>query len=617
MTRPVGALRLVAGGVLAWCIAGAIASPDVSLPGKAAALAIVAVTMWRPGWGLALLSLLAPAGALLATAPARGAELLAWALVAGWLLAIWRPLSKAGWPRTVTTPLALYAGALIASWLALTIAGAAGVPPRILPQFVGAAIAGNHLTLSSAEPETWTLVQALAGLGVFAAAVGIANDDSRSVRAVGWALVASMTMLAAATVLQVGAFRGERFSFPIADVNAAGSLYALATVIALGYAWLQRRHRLVWVAGLVILVPAIWLSGSRSAYLAIAAGTAVLAAVRHQWQPTRHHLALGGALFLAAMLAAGLLVDPQSNIDGSAEQSVNLRSQFLLTSARMFASAPAFGVGVGRYFERSADFMTPQLRDLYGNENAHNYFAQQFAELGLVGGLLFVWLVAIVLTHAWRAALRSPGDVSLHALFAGTAAYMLTCATGHPLLVPEAAVPYWAAFGVVAAASSATPAIIMPWRTLAIAAGVILAVGVGRAATVYARPGDQPPEHGFHQFETTRDGNEFRWMTRHAVMYIPEEAGFLHLRLRAPGWAAGEPVVLETSIGGQVVDRHELLADESTTWDIPAHGAARAGFRRVDFRASREWFEEIQLGQRTARRPVSLMVERLDWRPLR
>jgi hypothetical protein len=75
--------------------------------------------------------------------------------------------------------------------------------------------------------------------------------------------------------------------------------------------------------------------------------------------------------------------------------------------------------------------------------------------------------------------------------------------------------------------------------------------------------------------------------------------------------------VLETSIGGQVVDRHELLADESTTWDIPARGAARAGFRRVDLRASREWFEEIELGQRKARRPVSLMVERLDWRPLR
>ena len=111
------------------------------------------------------------------------------------------------------------------------------------------------------------------------------------------------------------------------------------------------------------------------------------------------------AKLTSSLLAAGVLVDPQSQAEGSAEQSVNLRSQFLLTSARMFASAPGFGVGVGRYFERSAEFMTPELRDLYGNENAHNYFAQQFAELGLVGGLLFVWLIGTVLTHGWRAAL--------------------------------------------------------------------------------------------------------------------------------------------------------------------------------------------------------------------
>jgi hypothetical protein len=282
----------------------------------------------------------------------------------------------------------------------------------------------------------------------------------------------------------------------------------------------------------------------------------------------------------------------------------------------MFASAPAFGVGVGRYFARSADFMTPELRDLYGNENAHNYFAQQFAELGLVGGLLFVWLVAAVLSRGWRAVLRSPDDVALHALFAGTAAYVLTCATGHPLLVPEAALPFWAAFGAVASAPSVTAAVTKPWRALAVAATVLLAVGVGRSAIVYARPAEQPQEQGFHQFETTSDGAEFRWMTRHAVTYIPEGPGFLHLRLRAPGWPAPGPVVVETSIGGQVVDRHVVPQDESTTWDVPARDTGRSGFRRVDFRVNHEWSEEIRLGQRTARRPVSVIVERMYWKPL-
>ena len=613
MTTAGRVLRLIAGGALAAGVIGAIATPEISTAGKAVALAIAAATLWHPRAGVTLLALAAPAGALLT--PARGAELCAWALVAGWLLAVWRPLSRAGWPRPVMVPLAIYAGALIASWLSLTIGAAAGVAPIRMPQFVAGAI-GNHLVLPAPEPETWTLMQALAGLGVFAAALGIARDDPRAIRDTAWALVASMTLLAGATLFESSNLR-ERFSLPVTDVNAAGSLYALAAVIALGYAWIGHRRRFLWVAALIALAPAIWLAGSRSAYLALVAGAVVLAALRHQWQPTRGHLVIGASLFLATMISAGLLIDPEAGTEGSAEQSVNLRSQFLLTSARMFASAPVFGVGVGRYYGRSADFMTPQLQTLYGNENAHNYFAQQFAELGLVGGLVFVWLIGAVLIHGWRASLRAPVTAGLQPLCAATAAYVVTCATGHPLLVPEAALPFWLAFGAVAAAASNAATVTTAWRGLAVAAGVVMALGIGRSAVVYARAAEQPPDQGFHQSETTRDGGEFRWMTRHAVIYIPDEPGFLHLRLRAPGWAAPDPVVLETSIGGQLVDRHEVRADESTTWDIAARPAGRGGFRRVDLRASREWFEEVRLGQRNARRPVSLMVERLDWRPLR
>jgi O-antigen ligase len=626
-----GTLRLVAGGAAAWSVIGSLAAPEFSTLCKVLALVIVAAALGRPLWGLVLTSTLAPAGTLLAAAPARAAELFAWSFVAGWLLSIKRPLSPAGWPRNVMTPLALYAVALVASWLAVTVRGAAGVPPAVLPQFVLHMLPPDYLVRSSPEAETWTLLQSLTGAAVFVAAAGVARSERFAVRWLGSGIVTSMAILAAATFVDVarqwaeagyGAdflgryVRGERFSL-LADVNAAGSLYALAAAIALGYVWSQPARRFVWLSVLVILAPALWFTGSRSAYLAMAAGAGMLAAIRQRWQPTQRHVALAGSLFLATMLAAGTLVGPQSEVEGSAEQSVNLRSQFLLTSARMFASAPVFGVGVGRYWGRSAEFMTPELRDRYGNENAHNYFVQQFAELGIVGGSLFVWLVAIVLWQGWRAVLRKPDDIALQALFAGTAAYVLTCATGHPLLVPEAALPFWAALGAVAASSSHDAALSKPLRLLGIAAGLLLAAGVGRAAFAYARSVETPPEQGFHQFETTRDGSEFRWMTRHAVIYIPDDPGFLHLRVRAPGWPSPRPVVLETSIGGQVVDAREVRPDESTTWDIPARSTGRTGFRRVDFRVNQEWFEEVRLGQRPARRPVSLMVERIVWMPLR
>jgi O-antigen ligase len=623
------ALRVVAGGALAWCVTLAAAAPEFPLLCKAAALLILAITLRDPRWGLVLTAAAAPAGALAASAPARAAELFVWALMAGWLLAVWRPLSTAGWPRQVMLPLALYAGALVASWLSLTIGGAAGVPGSALPEFILRAIALNHVVLASPEAETWTLLQNLAGLAVFGAAIGITRRDPGTVRFLGWAIAASMTMLAVATIAYLwadGGYRsdflrryaqGTRFSLSLADVNAAGSLYALAAVVALGYAWWRPAQRLVWVSVLAMLAPALWLSGSRSAYVAIAAGAVVLAGFRYRWQPSRRRMLAVASLSLAMVLAAGLLVNPPSGVEGSVEQSMNLRSQFFLTSARMFASAPVFGVGVGRFWDRSAEFMTPELRRLYGNENAHNYFAQQFVELGLVGGLLFLWLLGTVLWRGWSRARQSPADTSLHALYAGTAAYVLTCLTGHPLLVPEAAIPFWAALGVLAGASSGTASLAMPSRMLATAAAVILAAGIGRAAMVYTRPADPPPEHGFHGVEVTRDGQQFRWMTRHAVMYIPEGPGFLRLSLRAPGWPAPRPVVLETSIGGRVVDRREVPADTWTTWVVPARPAAGGGFRRVDFRVNQQWLEDIKLGQRTARRPISVMSRPITWIPLR
>ena len=105
-------------------------------------------------------------------------------------------------------------------------------------------------------------------------------------------------------------------------------------------------------------------------------------------------------------------------------------------------------------------------------------------------------------------------------------------------------------------------------------------------------------------------------MTRHAVTYVPDDPGFLHLRLRAPGWPAPRPVVIETSIGGQVVDRREVPPDESTTWDMPVPRHRPRRFRRVDFRVNQEWSEEVALGRRTARRPVQVMVGEIEWMPL-
>ena len=625
-------LRLLPGAWLAWCVAVAAIAPELPAFCAAAAPVILALTLWQPRWGLVLTAALAPAGALLAAAPARAAELFAWAFLAGWLLRVWRPLAVTPWPRAITMPAALYGGALAASWVSLTVAGAAGVPPLALPQFGLLSIPRDHLIFSSPEAETFTLLYSLTGIAVLMASAGIARDHPRTVRTLAWALAGSMTVLAAATLLDVarqwaeagygGWFllryvRGERFSLHLADLNAAGSLYVLAGLIAATFAMGHPDRRVRWAAVLAVVLPALWLTGSRSSYIAVTGALVFAVAMQRRWQPTRARVIAGVSLLLVVVISAAVMVSPESGARGSAGRAVNLRSQFSETSARMFASSPMFGVGIGRYFERSAGFMTAELREIYANENAHNYVAQQFAELGLAGGLLFVWLIAAVVSGGWRWLRRSGGDAALTGIFAGTAGYLLTCLTSHPLLVPEAALPFWAAFGAVGGATSHDAGASKIHRAIGIAACLVLLAGVGRAVVAYGRVAEAPPEQGFHELDSAPDGTRFRWITRHAVTYIPADPGFLRLRLRAPDRPTTRPLVVETSIAGRVVDRRAVPAGQWVSYDIPARQAVSMPFRRVDFRVNQVWTEDVRLGRRAAQRPISVMAEEIIWLPLR
>lgn len=639
MTVLGGAARLLVGATLARWVWIPVTASDIPVAATAAAAVIAAATCWRPGAGLLTVAALAPAAALIAPPPARAAELLAWTFLAAWLLCVWRPLASrpsdaSSSARNVVVPALLYASALAASWLALTIADAAGVPATALPRFVFHAIPSDHLALSSARAETWTALQSLTGIGLLLASIAIVRRDPRLRRALVWTLVGSMTVLAVVTLVDVvsqwaargyeTAFllryaRGERISVHLRDLNAAGSLYVLAGIAAAAAAFLDPARKGVWLPAFIPIVPALGLTGSRTSWLAAVAGLVLVAVAQRRRPLTRRQMAVSG-LFVGMLVAAGLaMLDWEPDVRGSAGRAVNLRAQFFETTTRMFASAPVYGVGVGRYFDQSAAFMPDALRELYGNENAHNYFAQQFAELGLVGGLLFVWLVCALVSAGWKAARNEaePASVALIGLFAGLGAYLVTCLTGHPLLVPEAAFPFWIAAGALVPTVAGEP-IHARWHGgAAIFVVVLLAAGIGRAAAAYARITDPPREYGFHGIETTPDGASFRWMTHQAVSYVPAGAGFVRLRLHAPpDVALSRPLVIETALAGRVVDRRELPADRWVTYDLPASGPIEAPFRRIDLRANQVWTQDVKLGRRAATRPIAAMVGAIQWIPL-
>ena len=628
-----GAARILLSAFLAWYVGHALLAPELPSVAAIAAISIAGATFWRPGVGLLLLTGLAPAGALLAASPVRAAELLAWSFLLAWLLRVWAPLSREGWPRALTYPALLYLAVIITSWLALTIGGAAGIQPAAWPQFLFQSIAAEHLVRSSPEPETWTLLQSAAGIALFLAAVGLTRNDRRLTPQLARTLVISVSILGMASFVEVarqwghngyGAwfilryFNGERYSLHMADPNAAASLYVLAGLTGAALATFARAQRRLWLALTATIAAALWLSGSRTAAIAAAVigGLTIPHGARERrWHFTRPQVALATLVLILATVATVVVAERSPDEPGAA-RSLRLRFDFYETTGGMFASAPVFGVGVGRYFDRSAEFMPEELRGIYGNENAHNYFAQQFAEVGLVGGLLFLWLVVPTMVRAWRHVRATPaGDGALVGLFAGSAAYLITCVTGHPLLVPEAALPFWTAFGALSASTTLETSVPASRRVAAVVGACIAAV-LGQAVVAYSQTTATPADRGFHGFETTEDGTRFRWMTRHAVTYVPATPGFVTLQMRATSEPALRPLVVDIVIDGRVVERREIRPDGWTRIDLGVRDTVRTPFRRIDLRANEEWTEEVQLGRRTARRPISAMVQEITWTPI-
>ena len=60
----------------------------------------------------------------------------------------------------------------------------------------------------------------------------------------------------------------------------------------------------------------------------------------------------------------------------------------------MAREAPLFGIGIGRFFEESARLASPELRQYYSAQNAHNQVIQLLGELGVPGAALFLAVLA-------------------------------------------------------------------------------------------------------------------------------------------------------------------------------------------------------------------------------
>ena len=366
-----------------------------------------------------------------------------------------------------------------------------------------------------------------------------------------------------------------RWNATFADINAAGSFFVMALLAAAGLALAAAgRTRAVHAAAALLLAAALWLTGSRGALLA---GLLVICGVI-AIQRARTSLVVWSVAIAGAVLATGLalvLLQPERGNQKSWVIAAQVRLGLAQTAARMVASRPAFGIGLGEFSRRSGEFSSPALLTLFppaAHENAHNNFLQVTAELGLAGGAAFVWLIAAGLRNSIRAgAAGVPVAVSAAAALA---AFILTWLGGHPLLVAEAAVPFWVLLGAAGGAGASRDG----WHTrpaILTAATLVLVVALlpSRMRAEMKRADLEHVGIGVSDWALGEDDERYRTVVDRATLFVPTATGF-KLKVKP---LTEQSVNLELRLDGRIADRRQLLPGVWTEIWMPARTVRTQG----------------------------------------
>jgi hypothetical protein len=97
------------------------------------------------------------------------------------------------------------------------------------------------------------------------------------------------------------------------------------------------------------------------------------------------------------------------------------RLEIFSGALRMFAQFPVIGIGQGNFFHLSSipEFMGSPWITQTGGENAHNYFLQTLAELGLIGILSFLVVFLWPVKHCSEFKILFPASAAIIAIFLG------------------------------------------------------------------------------------------------------------------------------------------------------------------------------------------------------
>jgi O-antigen ligase len=609
------------------------ASP-VALKIVVAGVALVAAA--RPDVALLVLAVVVPFGRVVSTAMSPAApigitEALVLAYLAGWL---WSRLRRdvPGGPA----PAGLSLGYLFASVVVASLLVEIGVYrywrdywhpflgqllAYLTRDFLNAGIEIRPWAASFGLPAARTAAVLLEGVALTRAVqvVGAGNPAfsrrllwTLAVAAVGTAIASMGMALHLASVegrSLLSVLQTDRFSVHTSKVNTAASSFVLFIPVLIGLGpwsrWSGRHPLSSWVphaaataAGTGLLLTALWMTGTRAALAAataVAVGAFAFAVIRRRvrWTNWRSSVAIVVAssvvlvLFWLKYYARTTAIEAGTGID----ESFRLRLLMWRTALSVCAEFPIFGVGIGQFPFQASAFNQDEILGRIPRFNAHNQFLEVAAELGMIGGVLFVGMFAAILWRAWKA-LRASRNPALGGAIAGVVAFLITCLGGQPLLYDIVAFPFWMALGVVLAAGDASPSATAADQTAAsrrlrsrVIAGFLVVLTLSIPVRVWQGQGQVNfalAAYGFSGWYHPSEGGPYRLVRDEGTFFTYPHARRLRLPIRRDVLAGRNGLEVDVLLDGRRARTLTLQDDEwqSVEFIIPAD--ARRRFRRID-----------------------------------
>jgi len=218
----------------------------------------------------------------------------------------------------------------------------------------------------------------------------------------------------------------------------------------------------------------------------------------------------------------------------------SLRGRFLSADQAlgMISENPITGTGVGSYYRTSRYYHFTNHSRSQRIENAHNYFLQLTAELGIVALIFFLWIIALVFRLGIHdVSKRGESQQLVTGFIFGIGAYLITMLTGHPLILSNQQFLFWFAIAIVTATSLKleTKGVFSKFTTthFFFILGLIFILFTGHVYNMIAKR-DKPPgfEYGYHEYENLK-GKEIRWTEKNACIQLQPDSNILNIVIYA------------------------------------------------------------------------------------